>query len=546
MKKEKNVTLLQAIGKIIESVEDSKLDKKVLRKIKPYSSFLATSYGITELQAIFFCICLEKGPRRVDLDDIARHLNLRSINMLLYAEDINALVRRRLLRYRDARDEEEFDVYTPVIKALKHNEVYEIPDTKGLDCAQLFEHLEILFSDLCDNTSSVQNTIESIEQLFEDNSNLHFVKEVRKLGLYTGDMFLLTFFCHRLVNADDDDIRFNQIEDIFDSRSIFNKCKSELRSGEHILITQKLVEHICVNGLADNSRYKLTDECKKRLLSELNIAVTEEKIGDLLAHEGITAKELFYSQEVGNEVSRLSTFFLPEKYNEIRERMQQKGFRQGLACLFYGGPGTGKTETVYQLAKQTGRDIMVVDIPQIKSKWVGDSEKNIKAVFDRYREISQRSKLTPILLFNEADAIIGIRKNGATNAVDKMENSIQNIILQEMESLDGIMIATTNLQDNLDTAFERRFLYKIRFEKPDKEVREKIWQMMIPELTKSDAAVLAESYEFSGGQIENIARKHAINSVLYGEEESPLNSLLQDCANEKLSNIDARSKVGFC
>ncbi len=546
MKKEKNVTLLQAIGKIIESVEDSKLDKKVLRKIKPYSSFLATSYGITELQAIFFCICLEKGPRRVDLDDIARHLNLRSINMLLYAEDINALVRRRLLRYRDARDEEEFDVYTPVIKALKHNEVYEIPNTKGLDCAQLFEHLEILFSDLSDNTSSVQNTIESIEQLFDDNSNLHFVKEVRKLGLYTGDMFLLTFFCHRLVNADDDDIRFNQIEDIFDSRSIFNKCKSELRSGEHILITQKLIEHICVNGLADNSRYKLTDECKKRLLSELNIAVTEEKIGDLLAHEGITAKELFYSQEVGNEVSRLSTFFLPEKYNEIRERMQQKGFRQGLACLFYGGPGTGKTETVYQLAKQTGRDIMVVDIPQIKSKWVGDSEKNIKAVFDRYREISQRSKLTPILLFNEADAIIGIRKNGATNAVDKMENSIQNIILQEMESLDGIMIATTNLQDNLDTAFERRFLYKIRFEKPDKEVREKIWQMMIPELTKSDAAVLAESYEFSGGQIENIARKHAINSVLYGEEESPLNSLLQDCANEKLSNNDARSKVGFC
>ena len=546
MKKEKNVTLLQAIGKIIESVEDSKLDKKVLRKIKPYSSFLATSYGITELQAIFFCICLEKGPRRVDLDDIARHLNLRSINMLLYAEDINALVRRRLLRYRDARDEEEFDVYTPVIKALKHNEVYEIPDTKGLDCAQLFEHLEILFSDLSDNTSSVQNTIESIEQLFEDNSNLHFVKEVRKLGLYTGDMFLLTFFCHRLVNADDDDIRFNQIEDIFDSRSIFNKCKSELRSGEHILITQKLIEHICVNGLADNSRYKLTDECKKRLLSELNIAVTEEKIGDLLAHEGITAKELFYSQEVGNEVSRLSTFFLPEKYNEIRERMQQKGFRQGLACLFYGGPGTGKTETVYQLAKQTGRDIMVVDIPQIKSKWVGDSEKNIKAVFDRYREISQRSKLTPILLFNEADAIIGIRKNGATNAVDKMENSIQNIILQEMESLDGIMIATTNLQDNLDTAFERRFLYKIRFEKPDKEVREKIWQKMIPKLTKSDASVLAESYEFSGGQIENIARKHAINSVLYGEEESPLNSLLQDCANEKLSNNDARSKVGFC
>ena len=100
------------------------------------------------------------------------------------------------------------------------------------------------------------------------------------------------------------------------------------------------------------------------------------------------------------------------------------------------------------------------DVPQIKSKWVGDSEKNIKALFDRYREVVKRSKLAPILLFNEADAIIGKRQEGAERAVEKMENSIQNIILQEIENLDGIMIATTNLQQNMDTAFERRFLYK--------------------------------------------------------------------------------------
>lgn len=188
---------------------------------------------------------------------------------------------------------------------------------------------------------------------------------------------------------------------------------------------------------------------------------------------------------------------------------------------------------------------MVVDVPQIKSKWVGDSEKNIKALFDRYREVSKRCTLAPILLFNEADAIIGTRKNGATNAVDKMENSIQNIILQEMETLDGIMIATTNLQDNLDPAFERRFLYKIKFEKPDAAVRAKIWQQMIPELSESDAATLAASHDFSGGQIENIARKHAINCVLRGNEASPLHSLLQDCACEKLASKEQRRKVGF-
>ena len=94
--------------------------------------------------------------------------------------------------------------------------------------------------------------------------------------------------------------------------------------------------------------------------------------------------------------------------------MKEKGFRNGFACLFYGLPGTGKTETVYQLARKTGRNIMVVDVPQLKSMWVGQSEKNVKALFDRYREQVKRAKLTPILLFNEADAIIGKRSHSGS------------------------------------------------------------------------------------------------------------------------------------
>ena len=193
--------------------------------------------------------------------------------------------------------------------------------------------------------------------------------------------------------------------------------------------------------------------------------------------------------------------------------MKANGYRSGFACLFYGAPGTGKTETVYQIARKTGRSILAVNVPEIKSKWVGDTEKNIKAVFDRYRLLVQRSETAPILLFNEADAIFGHRMEGARNAVDKMENSIQNIILQEMEDLDGILIATTNLTQNLDPAFERRFLYKIRFERPDASVREKIWHSMLPALSPDECSVLAAAYDLSGGQMENVARKFSINSV---------------------------------
>ena len=222
--------------------------------------------------------------------------------------------------------------------------------------------------------------------------------------------------------------------------------------------------------------------------------------------EQITEKSLFFADDMEQKVDELNSFLQPEKYHQIQERMKQEGFRN-------------------ELARQTGRQIMVVDVPQIKSKWVGESEKNIKALFDRYRELVKRAKQAPILLFNEADAIIGIRMNGAQHAVDKMENSIQNIILQEMETLDGIMIATTNLQQNLDTAFERRFLYKIKFEKPDATVRRKIWQKMIPELSDHDATKLAEKFDFSGGQIENVARKYSINSILHGEIDTPLEVL---------------------
>ena len=243
-------------------------------------------------------------------------------------------------------------------------------------------------------------------------------------------------------------------------------------------------------------------------------------------------------------MGELQSFFVPENYRKIRERMEQTGFRTGFACLFYGGPGTGKTETVYQLARQTGRDIMVVDVPQIKSKWVGDSEKNIKALFDRYRELVKKAKQTPILLFNEADAIIGIRKQGAQNAVDKMENSIQNIILQEMEMLDGIMIATTNLTQNLDKAFERRFLYKIKFEKPTVEARVLIWRTMIPDLSEMDAKTLAAKYDFSGGQIENIARHYTIDSILHDAKEDKLAMLINHCDNERLDE-NTPKRIGF-
>ena len=542
--KKKQMTLLQAMERVVELSKDSQMSQEFMKKAKAEIQLLAKSYEVTERQVVLFCVCMEKGPRRVDYDDLASHLDISKIKIMGYATDIDALVRRRLLKYRDVKDEEDFDVPNAVVRCLKHNEVYQLPQRTGLDCAALFELLDQWFDDLNDDAISSCQLRDEIQSLFDDNTQVAFVHHLRQYGLSAENEMIAAFFCNRLVNNNDDDIRFNQLSDLFENSRDYNNAKAELRSAQHTLMKKKLVEHICEDGIADTSKYHLTADAQRDLLAELNINPIEETLAGTLKLSDLTPKKMFYPQEVEKQVNELSKLFQQEEFQKIQERMKEKGFRNGFACLFYGGPGTGKTETVYQLALQTGRSVMIVDVPQIKSKWVGDSEKNIKALFDRYREVVKRSKLAPILLFNEADAIIGKRQEGAERAVEKMENSIQNIILQEMEQLDGIMIATTNLQQNMDKAFERRFLYKIKFEKPSAEARASIWRTMIPELSDFEVNTLASKYDFSGGQIENIARHYAIDSILHDLNEDALSMLFRHCDNERLDSKEKRP-IGF-
>ena len=540
-------TLLDAMDKVSIESDDSQLSDEFYLKVAPEIGLLCDSFGITERQAVLFSVSLQRGPYRVDFSDFASHFDLSRIKVLSLASDIDALVCKRLLRYRDAKDRDSFDIPNEVVNALKRNEAYVKPNSTGLDCFELLDEIDHLFDDLDNNSINPQSLTVSIRELMADNPNIDFVQKFNSLGIKKSDNWLLLMWmCNRVVNHDDNDFRLGEIEELYPTRGEYSNARAKLRSGENVLMTNNLVEHKVVDGMADNNRMGITDHAKALLLSEFKINNCEENVSNLIKAESLQAKQLFYNEGMDKQVDEITSLLSPTKYNKIIERMRKKGFRQGFTCLFYGAAGTGKTETVYQLARATGRDIMLVDVPQIKSKWVGDSEKNIKAVFDRYREAIKHSKQAPILLFNEADAIFGVRKNEAQNAVDKMENTVQNIILQEMEQLEGILIATTNLEQNLDSAFERRFLYKLKFERPSSKVRAKIWQSMLAEITKTDALALADQFELSGGQIENVARKFTINDILFGCKKGQVLKVLKDyCKNETLSR-NSVARVGFC
>lgn len=540
------LTLLQTIERVVELSKDSKLDDEFLESAEPELTLLSSRLGVTPVQAVLFSICLDCGPYRVNYDDLAGHLDMGNVRVLSYGKDLDALVRRRLLRYRDVMDGDSVGVPRDVLKALKNDEVPELPNIKGLNVFDFFEAVNRIFNDLIDDAATVDDARQELEELVAANPKLEFVKRLRALNLGGVDWMILFFFIHLCVNKDDNRIRSGELSQLFTRQTRFSEAHSALQSGEHPLMVKKLIEHVCEDGIADPTTYCLTSSAKSNLLCELNLKTSDVRIFDLRNPADITPKEMFYPAEVGKQVVELSSFLSQEKYGEIHARMQQQGFRQSFACLFYGGPGTGKTETVYQLARRTGRPIMTVDVPQIKSKWVGESEKNLKALFERYRGAVNRCEVAPILFFNEADAIIGKRKSGAEYAVDKMENTLQNILLQEMENLDGILIATTNLEGNLDSAFERRFLYKIKFETPDATVRAKIWQEMIKDLTEAEAEHLAKIFDFSGGQIENVARKYAISGILYGADAKPrLEQLVDYCKSEQLASKAVAKSVGF-
>ena len=538
--------LLSAVEHIVELAKSSKLSPEFYKKAARYIKHLATRFNLTREQSVMFALFIDRSDdSHIQASELASHTECSTTRIIRYMNDIDELVRRDYIYRSKSSGRVSYQVPSEMIEALKKDEVYTPRNISGISCDALFCELARIVEKADNSDIDADTTLLKFKTLLEHNRHLVFVQKVLGYNLDDNDLALLLIFCHLFVDDDDDEVTFYNIDCAFDSGTMRN-IKYELKRGINTLQEKGLVEWSNEGGMANREYYRLTMKAKMELLDELQLPslTATRQSRNMLKSSDIKPRNLFYSSNVAHDIDELARLLDAENYNGIHARLQKQGFRCGFTCLFYGAPGTGKTETVLQLARRTGRDIMQVNIAEMKSCWVGESEKNIKALFDTYRQRVKESAMVPILLFNEADAIIGKRQEGAERAVEKMENSIQNIILQEMETLDGILIATTNLAQNMDKAFERRFLYKIRFDKPTVEARTAIWREMLPSLDHSDAAMLAERYDFSGGQIENIARHYAIDAILHGTEKPTIELLSEHCNNERISNTK-NNRIGF-
>ena len=337
------------------------------------------------------------------------------------------------------------------------------------------------------------------------------------------------------------------------------KNRSLLEEGSNLLSSEIIDYEEMLNPFGGISRsFYIVDELlqsiihpqktKKVTRLKLNALIQEQDIFELIDSE-TSLEDVVLNKKTEETLRNL----MRQVDKEVMSRLVKWGIKDKKSgidarIIFYGAAGTGKTMTAYSLAKSLKRQVLAFDCSKILSMYVGESEKNVRKIFDTFYELSEKTKTEPILLLNEADQFLGSRSSGNITGADQMHNQMQNIFLEQIENFRGMLIATTNLLENIDKAFSRRFNYKIEFKKPDKLQREKLWKLMLPVDApyeeNFDTKELA-TYKLTGGQINLIVKNTAYKIATREEPLFTLKEFISEIQREKDANFDSEKSMGF-
>jgi SpoVK/Ycf46/Vps4 family AAA+-type ATPase len=287
---------------------------------------------------------------------------------------------------------------------------------------------------------------------------------------------------------------------------------------------------------------------KKANKLKLDMLIKEQEIFELI--EPTTSLENVVLNPV---TSKTLQNLMRQLDKEVVARLHAWGIKDKKAgidarIIFYGPPGTGKTLTAHSLSRSLKRQVLSFDCSKILSMYVGESEKNVRKIFDTYTDLTLQTKTEPILLLNEADQFLASRSAGVGSSADQMHNQMQNIFLEQIEKFQGILIATTNLLENIDAAFSRRFNYKIEFKKPDKEQRLELWKMMLPKNAPFEAGFdvgQLTHHPLTGGQINLIVKNTAYTVASRENAVFTLGDFEDEIRKEKQGSFDNEKSVGF-
>lgn len=544
--------ILESIGKIYEQAKNCKLEDSFFESIKSELNTLSQYFKTSDNQALFIAMvfALNYKGNTVDLNDLIEYMDCNPMKILEYSDDFEYLHKVRIFekkksahRVKLAGANDQFVIHEKITEAILQNKPLPAINEKKINgILDLLEQVYKLGVQRDEEKISTFELFRETEKLIADNTHFLLIEKIKQFNLRKENAHLFLHLIWKAVSGYESTYIARALDGIYDRPLGRVNETQKLLSGNHILITNNLIEIIEAQFFND-TKMKLTADSLQLLNDcDIKLFLNKKKKDNIIIPSEIVNRELIFERDEMSQLETLQNLLQEDKFNETQVRLTNKGLPKGIAVLLHGAPGTGKTEIVKQLAKATDREIMKVEISQSKSMWFGESEKIIKRIFTDYRAYAKESKLTPILFFNEADAIISKRKENSNSNVAQTENAIQNIILEELENFEGILMATTNFANNLDIALERRFLFKVPFNKPTKKVRTKIWKSKLPHLDDESCQILAEKFDFSGGQIDNVIRKIEIQEIVHGTVTN-FEQIQSFCSEECITT--KTSKIGF-
>lgn len=510
---------------------------------------------LNPLETVLFAVAFVVSFDSSSFSAVFRYLGLDDFQILKYKKEIDVLLKRELIvKKRTHRSKNtDYEILQSITNKIvtnaeiQHSKIEDEFYTNEKTLVDLLEEFDAKSDEYDCDDLSLGDFQYYITELCESNQTKPLFREIKKYRLTVFETFFLLDMIWDAIKGGDNDFNTgiqSTIQDYYKQKSRSLNAMNNFVNGEFKLLKLNLIE-LSQGSFKNQLKGKLSSKMIDLLKNEENLVIENNEVKNekLISYQKIEGKQLFYNEAEDKQFSNIAQILMDKNFKQLQSKLSQKAMPKGLSILLYGAPGTGKTESVYQIARKTKRNIFKVDISETKSMWFGESQKLMKKIFDNYRQMQKTEKLCPILLFNEADAIIGKRKqSGSSNTADT-ENAIQNIILEEMENFDGILFATTNLVSNMDAAFERRFLFKVKFDKPGMLNAAKIWKSKLPFLSQHDCKTLASNFNFSGGEMENIARKIVMSELLHDLKPS-LNQVLQFCKEEKWETKHNTS-IGF-
>ena len=548
---ENNIIL--TLETIHKTSENSKLKLSSFDSISVEIEFVCDYFKVNSIEAILLSTCFIKSCfDSVALQDIIKHFELENHSFLKYLGSFNLLSSKSILLETENRKSEKAyklsqHIYDYILNQKSIPKELLVIKVKEDTFNEFLADVDKI-SDEKDNKeiNFIYFTQKFIELL---NTNKHFklvAFAIKNLQLVDAFVFFDTIL--DAINAGENDFNTSlqsTVDDYYErNRDVFNYINSFLE-GKTALTKLDLIEKDS-KTFSNRHNIQLTQKAVSMLKEweGISLEFVEKKDKRLIYPDQIQKRNLFYNSGEELQLEPIKKSFSNTAFTKLQSRLKSKNMSAGITALLYGAPGTGKTETVYQLAKKHNRPVFKVEISETKSMWFGESQKLVKKIFTDYYNFKKTQKVCPILLFNEADAIIGKRKSAGSSSVSDTENAIQNVLPEELENFDGILFATSNLVANLDSAFERRFLFKVKYENPSTENAAKIWKNKLPILSENEALELASQFSYSGGEMENIARKSIIDEVVFGTKPN-FERILSFCENEKWNNKNSLVKIGF-